>query len=140
MLVKHQTGQEPPPTANPGFIPRLRQQRELTKAKRQPQDAKSNCPGNISSHEPYQAGTTAQRPNPGMVCASDIRQNTTPHQLKPSHPDGISGGDLFWLINRLDKTQVRNTNHLVNMDYFQLRGQCLSTHRMGGMAHLTCRI
>ena len=90
----------PPPT--PEFILRLRQQRELAKAKRQAQAAKSS------------------QPDDPLIHPSDTPETTHPHQSVTSHypslvqtADSATDGDPFWFINGFDDIQVESVNDIM---------------------------
>ena len=111
----------PPPT--PEFILQLRQQRELAKAKRQAQIAKSSQADDPVPHSRARAHDMRPRSGAGVIYLSDTLESTHPHKSATSHQPslaqtggGATDGDPFWFINGYDDSQVDSLNDVMDMD------------------------
>lgn len=110
----------PPPT--PEFILRLRQQREVAKAKRQARDEKSSRPENPVMHDQTNARDMGPRPDAGVNYLSETLDSTYLQQSTPSDPPSLTytgstpENDPFWFMNGFDDSQVGNLDHVMDMD------------------------
>ncbi|MCJ1383941.1 hypothetical protein MMC17_007055 [Xylographa soralifera] len=110
----------PPPT--PEFILQLRQQREITKAKRQAREAKSSRSEDPVSHGQANPRDMDPRPNAEAIHLGDSLESTYLQQSTTSHPPsfiqigGTTESDPYWLINGFDDSQVGNLDDVMNMD------------------------
>ena len=112
------------PSATPEFILQLRQQRELAKAKRQAQIAKSSQADDAVPHGRARAHDKGpRRPAAGAIYSSDTLESTHPHKSATSHQPslaqtggGTTDGDPFWFINGFDDSQVDSLNDAMDMD------------------------
>lgn len=109
----------PPPT--PEFILRLRQQREVAKAKRQARNAKSSQPENLVRHGQTNAHDLGPRPDAGAIYSSEtagsmhLQQSTMSPAPILTYTGGATQGDPFWFINGFDDSQVGNLNDAMKM-------------------------
>ena len=109
----------------PGFILQLRQQREVAQAKRQERNAKSSQAEDSVLYGRATARDMGPRPDAGIMYSSDKLESTHLHQSATSHPPslaqiggGTTDGDLFWLINGFDDSQVGRLNDVdMNLDF-----------------------
>lgn len=107
-----------PMPQTPDCILQLRQQRENAKARRIARNARINQSEDSNGRGEACAGDPDQRPDGGILRASDtlasthLQQSTAPHSLNL----GQAGDDPFSFINAFDGSQGENSNEAMDMD------------------------
>jgi hypothetical protein len=116
--ILQQKGQTPP---RPEFILQLHQQRELAKAKRRAQVAKSGHVDHpVSRGGPKIRPEMGSRPDAGVTYSGDVSGTTDPPQAAPPQRQqtgaGATDDDRFWFINGFDDGPVNGFNDVMDMD------------------------